>query len=84
MAATSTVRARIDPKLKTDVVHILEELGITESQAITMLYKQISREHGWPLELKIPNEATASVLQSNDKLVKCKDIDDLFHKLDEM
>lgn len=78
------VRARIDEHLKIDVEHILHELGITPSQAITMLYKRISRDHEWPLELKVPNEKTKCILEETDKgigLVECTNAEDLFSKL---
>ncbi len=64
--------------------HVLDELGITPTQAITMLYKKIAREHEWPLELKIPNAKTRRALKETDQgigLVKCKNVDDLFDKL---
>ena len=62
----------------------LGQLGITPTQAITMLYKRIAREQEWPLELKIPNAKTRRALKETDQgigLVKCKDINDLFKKL---
>jgi DNA-damage-inducible protein J len=80
----ATVRARIDEHLKVDVEHILHELGITPSQAITMLYKRISRDHEWPLELKLPNEGTKQVLEETDRgigFVECESPEDLFNKL---
>jgi len=43
------VRARIEPHLKASVHAVLAQLGITPSQAITMFYKPIEREHGLPL-----------------------------------
>ncbi len=60
------------------------ELGITPTQAITMLYKKIAREHEWFIELKIPNAETRKVLEETDKgieLIKSKNIDDLFNEL---
>ena len=58
MSKTAFIRARIEPKLKTMVEDVLDELGITPTQAITMLYKKIARYHEWPIELKIPNAQT--------------------------
>ena len=85
MHKTTFVRARIEPALKNNVDTILDGLGITTTQAITMLYKRIAREHAWPLELKVPNAKTRKVLEETDKgigLVECKNINDLFEKLD--
>ena len=85
MQKTTFVRARVEPALKVNVDAILDELGITTTQAITMLYKRIAREHAWPLELKVPNAKTRKVLAETDKgvgLVECKNKEDLFKKLD--
>ena len=84
MNKSAFVRARIEPELKMFAEAILNELGINPSQAITMLYKQIAREQGWPFELKVPNEETRRILQETDEgigLKKCKNVDDLFKKL---
>ena len=80
---TTFVRARIQPILKTEAESLLNELGITPTQAIKMLYKRIARDHEWPLELKIPNKETLQSFEETDQglgLIECKDIDDLFHQ----
>lgn len=53
MANTAAVYARIDPALKKDVEAILEQLHITPSALIQMLYGQIKLNKGIPFELKI-------------------------------
>ena len=85
MNKAAFVRARIEPDLKITAEHVLHELGITPTQAITMLYKRIAREHRWPIELKIPNAATLKALKETDKgigLIKCKNAKDMFKKLE--
>jgi DNA-damage-inducible protein J len=62
MSKTSFVRARVEPELKADAEHVLSEMGITPTQAITMLYKRVARDHEWPLELKIPNNKTVRTI----------------------
>lgn len=84
MQRSDFVRARIEPELKKLAEGVLVELGITPSQAINMLYRSIAREHGWPLELKIPNEVTAKALRETDNgvdLNPADDTNDLFRKL---
>lgn len=84
MSKTASVRARVEPELKATAEHILDEIGITPTQAITMLYKRIARDQEWPLELKIPNDETRLVFEETDKgvgLIKCKNVDDLFKQL---
>ena len=57
MANTATVYARIDPALKNDVEIILDQLGVTPSALIQMLYSQIKLTNGIPFELKLPAKA---------------------------
>lgn len=84
MSKTEFIRARVEPDLKQMAEHILDELGITPTQAIRMLYKRIVRDQEWPLELKIPNAKTRHAMEETDKgisLIDSKDINDLFKKL---
>ena len=84
MSKAAFIRARVEPKLKVNAEHILSELGITPTQAITMLYSRIVREYEWPLELKIPNAKTARAIREARKgkgVTICKNVDDLFKKL---
>lgn len=86
MSKIAFIRARVEPKLKIHAEHILSELGITPTQAITMLYTRIARGHEWPLELKIPNAKTAKAIKETRQkkgVTICKDADDLFKKLEE-
>lgn len=86
MSKAAFIRARVEPKLKVTAEHVLSELGITPTQAITMLYRRIAREHEWPLELKIPNAKTARAIREARKgkdVTVCKNTDDLFKKLEE-
>jgi DNA-damage-inducible protein J len=61
---TATVRARVEPSLKSDVENILSKLGLTASEAIHILYRQIKLQKGLPFDVRIPNEATARTLRS--------------------
>ena len=56
MANTSAVYARIDSGLKENAEQILQQLGITPSSAIQMLYSQIVLTRGLPLDLHLPKE----------------------------
>lgn len=84
MNKSAFVRARVEPHLKAIAEDVLNEIGITPTQAITMLYKQIANQHQWPIELKVPNKETKQVLDETDQgigLVTCKNLDDLFKDL---
>lgn len=62
MSKTTTIRARIEPALKTEVESILQEIGLTSSEAIQLLYRQIKLRRKLPFELSIPNALTAKVI----------------------
>lgn len=53
MANTSAVYARIDKNLKERAELVLQQLGITPSSAIQMLYSQIIRTKSLPLDLRL-------------------------------
>lgn len=55
MANTTAVYARIDTNLKENAENILQQLGITPSSAIQMLYSQIVLTRGMPLKLQLPS-----------------------------
>lgn len=85
MSKSAYIRARIEPDLKAKAEAIFGEFGITPSQVITMLYKQVSRKHAIPLDLCLPNRKTARAIRDARKgkgVVACKDAKDLFNKLD--
>lgn len=63
---TSTIQVRIDPKLKEAANKVLEEIGLTPSQVVNILYKAIVRDQGLPIDLHIPNDETARALRSNE------------------
>ena len=85
MGKSSQVHLRIETRLKSEAEQMLHELGITPTQAMTMFYKAIAREHMIPLVLKIPNKETEKVFQDTDagkNLHKSKNAKDLFNQLD--
>ena len=64
MNKTGLVKARIDEKIKSEAELILNQLGLTTSEAIRLLMNQIVLRKGLPLELRIPNEKTLSAIQA--------------------
>lgn len=71
MANTNVVYARIDTTLKENAESILNQLGITPSSAIQMLYSQIVLQKGMPFELRLPvNKPIALGSISRDELDK--------------
>jgi DNA-damage-inducible protein J len=85
MNKSSTISARIEPGLKKKADNIFQKLGLTTTQAITLFYKQVELRKGLPFEVVIPSKSTRKTFQDTDagrNLVVCKDVDDMFRKLD--
>jgi DNA-damage-inducible protein J len=62
MAKSETIRARVEPALKHEAEAVLEKLGMTPTEAITLFYKQVSLHRGLPFPVRIPNAATRKAL----------------------
>lgn len=65
MYKTSVIRARIEPGLKGEVERILSQLGLTVSETIQLLYRQIRLRKGLPFAVEIPNKLTAKTLTNS-------------------
>ena len=61
MANTTAVYARIDTDLKENAENILNQLGISPSSAIQMLYSQIVLTRGLPLDLHLPSAKPTAI-----------------------
>jgi len=66
MAKTAMIRARIDPTLKEEAESVLQELGLTVTQAITLFYRQLKIEQGLPFAVKVPNATTRKTFKDTD------------------
>jgi DNA-damage-inducible protein J len=58
MGKTAYITARIEPALKASAEGVLQELGVSTTDAITMFMRQITLQHGLPFDVRIPNTAT--------------------------
>jgi DNA-damage-inducible protein J len=65
MSKTATIRTRIEPGLKNEVENILAQLGLTASETVHLLYRQIKLQRGLPFDVRIPNALTASTLNAS-------------------
>lgn len=82
---TAVVRARIEPDLKEHAEYILQQLGLSPTEAVTLFYRQITLQKGLPFEVKIPNEVTLQTFQDTDEgrnLIRVQSKEDLFDQLD--
>jgi len=62
-AKTSYVRVRIQPKLKRNAEGILQKIGLSISDAVTILFKQVVAQKGLPIELGTPNRDPPKALR---------------------
>jgi DNA-damage-inducible protein J len=65
MSKTATIRTRIEPGLKSEVEDILSQLGLTASETVHLLYRQIKLQRGLPFDVRIPNPLTARTLNTS-------------------
>jgi DNA-damage-inducible protein J len=63
MGKSAFIRARVEPELKEDVIDILQTLGLSLTEAITLFFKLIKLNRGLPFEVKIPNEETLAAME---------------------
>ena len=86
MSRTTTVRARIEPRLKADVDKLLRRLGMTTTEAINLFYNQIRIRKGLPFAVEIPNQTTRETFEATDrgeKLTSHDNLDAMFEALDQ-
>ena len=80
VAKTEMIRARVEPELKRRAEELLQILGLTATEAITLFYKQVTLHKGLPFEIKIPNTATIEALrqaESGEGLAEYVTLEDL-------
>ena len=65
MSKAATIRARIEPGLKREVEDILSRLGLTASETVQLLYRQIKLQRGLPCDVGLPNALTARTLNAS-------------------
>ena len=81
MAQSTVIHTRIDPATKAATEKILGALGLTPTEAIRLLYRQIAMRGEFPLELKVPNALSAETLAKADRgenLETFDSVDDLY------
>ena len=54
MSKTSSIHIRVEPQVKEEVEKILNNLGMTSTEAINIYLKQIILNSGIPFEIKMP------------------------------
>ena len=84
MSKSSVVRARIEPVLKKEAEKVFAQLGLTTSEAIHLLYRQVTLTQSLPFPLHIPNAPTRKALRESKngvRVVSYKNKAELLKKL---
>ena len=67
MARTSNVFARVEPEIKQQAEHVLDQLGIPMSNAIGLFLRQIVMHRGIPFEIKLPENRLLNYGEMTDE-----------------
>ena len=70
MGKTGYITARVEPKLKAQAGRVLEKVGVSTSDAITMFLRQVVMQQGLPFEPRIPNAETRKALEELESPAK--------------
>ena len=77
---TETIRARIEPELKSQAEALFSQLGLSATQAIRLFYKQATLQRGLPFAVRLPNAETREALrqaQEHEDLTEYASLEDL-------
>jgi DNA-damage-inducible protein J len=66
MAKEAYINARVDRQLKERAEKVLAQVGISTTDAVTMLLHQIVLRRGLPFEVRIPNRETIDAMDELD------------------
>ena len=83
MARSAMIRARTEPALKIEAEGIFHKLGLTASEAINILFRQVTLRKGMPFDVALPNKTTLKSMKDIEqkKVKKATDLKDLFNQL---
>lgn len=54
MTRTSNIFARVEPEIKEQAEQVLDQLGISMSNAVGMFLRQVVLQRGIPFDMKLP------------------------------
>ena len=64
---TAVLHTRIAPVLKTQAESVLDQIGLSSSDAIRIFFKQVVLRKGLPFDVAIPNKTTVETLKKSDR-----------------
>ena len=64
MGANALVQTRIDGAVKQEASAVLEDIGLTVSDAVRLLLTRVARDKALPFELLTPNPETVAAMKA--------------------
>ncbi|MCG6207351.1 type II toxin-antitoxin system RelB/DinJ family antitoxin [Rhodopseudomonas sp. HC1] len=61
------INARVEPKLKKSAEAVLDKLGLSTTDAVTIFLKQVVAHKGLPFPVKLPNKETIRALRDAER-----------------
>jgi DNA-damage-inducible protein J len=83
-AQTGMIRARVSADLNVEAESILNQIGLSASDAVRIFYRQIVMCNRLPFPARIPDATTRKALrdaEAGKNLTRYADADDMFRKL---
>lgn len=78
---SDVVRARVSSELKHDSEEILNQMGMSMSDAIRIFLNQVTLRNEFPVELRVPNPETLKAMQEPVCDEKYESASDLFDEV---
>ncbi len=66
-AKTGYINARVEPKLKKRAEAVLDKIGLSTTDAVTMFLKQVVAQKGLPFPAKVPNRETIRAIEELER-----------------
>ena len=63
MAKEAYINARVDKQLKERAEKVLSQIGLSTTDAVTLLLHQIVLRRGLPFEVRLPNRETIAAIE---------------------
>lgn len=83
MGANALVQTRINHAVKRQAAAVLDDIGLTVSDAVRLLLTRVARDKALPFELLTPNAATVAAMKAaRAGKVKKVTLDDLQAEID--
>ena len=84
MNKTATISVRVKPEIKSKAETVLDKLGLSITDAITLYLQQISLRQAIPFQVELPNAETLKVIADADAGIdvhRVESVDVLFKEI---